>query len=394
MMKYSRTYYRDSPYYSGNHLVVLLLLVCRVNPIASFHILGHLQLPAMASLPFSRITITNGIAIPNVASTTTSRLRLAKDASEDGNSSSSSTGRRIRFSGADLSSLLESGDNDVAGNPFDTVLSFLSSDVVSIVLGLLGLCVVVFHRLVLLDSASADALTLQTRTDLLAVFACGSVLLNGVTKLDVTTALAESVILNGEKLSTPECMTRDDKQLQTITSSSDGSTLSWVLESLLVATPTKSAVILTKDKKRSTNNDGSNGWLIQWRAGIVPSTSTNPYAILVPEKSPILDRVGTPGNAKETYLPTLQALPGRFEFTYLPSNTQMALLIPITTTRSQQSTEKGNDHDDDGIVGSGEEGVINYNSVLVLGSDTAKSFTPRDIAWSRIVSERLGQHLI
>ena len=32
---------------------------------------------------------------------------------------------------------------------------------------------------------------------------------------------------------------------------------------------------------------------------------------------------------KESYLPTLQALPGKVEFTYLPSNAQEALLLPV-----------------------------------------------------------------
>ncbi|KAG7341569.1 hypothetical protein IV203_023522 [Nitzschia inconspicua] len=72
------------------------------------------------------------------------------------------------------------------------LLAWLSSDIVSIVLWSVGLLALVIHRLALLDvsTATADTLTLETRANLLAVFACGLVLLNGVTKLDVTTALA------------------------------------------------------------------------------------------------------------------------------------------------------------------------------------------------------------
>jgi hypothetical protein len=88
----------------------------------------------------------------------------------------------------------------------------------------------------------------------------------------------------------------------------------------------------------------------------------------VPETTPILDRVGSPTNVKETYLPTLQALPGRREFTYLPGNLQLALLIPIM-----------NENDE------------SRRKVLVLGGNTAKSFSPRDVAWCRIVAERMGQ---
>lgn len=93
------------------------------------------------------------------------------------------------------------------------------------------------------------------------------------------------------------------------------------------------------------------------RAGIVSSTTE------IPETTPILKRVATPGNTKETYLPTLQALPGKTEFPYLPSNTQLAVLIPF----------------DD-----------NNRRALVLGGNMAKSFSPRDVAWARIIAERMG----
>lgn len=82
---------------------------------------------------------------------------------------------RVRFSGS------ISPDSTLT-NPLDAFLSFLASDVLSIALGVIGLFAVVIHRLSFLDD-SADTLTVQTRTDLLATFACGSVLLNGVTKL-------------------------------------------------------------------------------------------------------------------------------------------------------------------------------------------------------------------
>lgn len=236
-------------------------------------------------------------------------------------------GGSVRFSGSDAT----------ITNPLDSFLSFVASDIVSIALGIAGLLAVVIHRWALLDD-SADALTLQTRTDLLATFACGSVLLNGVTKLDVTTALAESVVLEGRQLPTPEFL---DAELH------GKSTVAWGLESLLAATPGKSALLLQKAPTGT--------WDIAARAGKVPDSTT------VPETTPILNRVASLGNTKETYLPTLQALPGKTEFPYLPSNAQLAVLIPIETDR-----------------------------VLVLSGNTAKSFSPRDIAWSRIVAARMS----
>jgi Cofactor assembly of complex C subunit B, CCB2/CCB4/Platelet-activating factor acetylhydrolase, isoform II len=263
-------------------------------------------------------------------------------ASKKPTNDSSPPAMSVRFSGNANDSLVSSD------NPLDQLLAWLSSDIVSIVLGSVGLLAVVIHRLALLDasSATADALTSETRADLLAVFACGSVLLDGVTKLDVTTALAESVVLEGTTLTTTEMLQeKGDKEAT--------ASISWALESLITATPGKTAVVLTQN-----SNDE---WNVHSRAGVVPSTE---LALQVPEKSPILDRVGSPGNVKETYLPTLQALPGRFEFTYLPSNTQLVLLIPISSGK-----------------------------VLVLGSNTAKSFSPRDIAWSRVIADRIGEYL-
>ena len=56
---------------------------------------------------------------------------------------------------------------------------------------------------------------------------------------------------------------------------------------------------------------------------------------------------------RETYLPDLQALPGRVEFGYLPRNTQAVLLLPLCAGAS----------------------------MLVLGADRKRAFSPRDIAW-------------
>jgi hypothetical protein len=315
-------------------------------------------------------------------------IRLYAQSNDDTESLSSSP--RIRFNNNNNNNDNDDDNNNnnednMMSNPIDRLLTLLSSDSFSIVSGTIGLLIVVIHRWTMIlaigdadptslgstaaVTVAAEALTYQTRTDLLAVFACGSVLLNGVTQLDVTTALAESVVLDGITLSEPEQITsneRDNKKDDT------DSTLSWALQSLLVATPAKTAVIIT-----ATNDDQQQmRWTIRSRAGIVPSSSSSSTtSTSVPEKSPILDRVGSPNNSKETYLPTLQALPGRAEFTYLPTNAQLAILIPISSSLSLDDKPKTN------------------NSVLVLGGNTAKSFSPRDIAWSRIVAERLGEYL-
>lgn len=278
------------------------------------------------------------------------RSKLFAQTNEGSDSSPSSP--RVKFSDDFKTS---DDDSSSLANPLDRLLTLVASDAFSIVSGIIGLLAVVVYRwnLVLADSgrAAAEALTYQTRTDLLAVLASGSVLLNGVTKLDVTTALAESVVLEGTTLPEPELV-------ETAVGSSSGSgTLTWALEALLSATPAKTAILIANVDDR---------WSIQCRSGVVP---LSPSSLTITEKTPILERVGSPNNSKETYLPTLQALPGRTELTYLPNNTQMAVLIPIKSSSSSK------------------------NSVLVLGGNTAKSFTPRDIAWSRIIAEKLGENL-
>jgi hypothetical protein len=303
-------------------------------------------------------------------------IRLFAQSNEDTESTSSP---RIRFNNNNNNGNDDDNNNsndNMMSNPIDRFLTLLASDSFSIVSGTIGLLIVVLHRWTMIlaigdadptslgstaaVAVAAETLTYQTRTDLLAVFACGSVLLNGVTQLDVTTALAESVVLEGINLSEPEQITSNEKD----NSKDDDSTLSWALQSLLVATPAKTAVLIT------ATDDDQQQWTIRSRAGIVPSSSTTTTTTSVPKKAPILDRVGSPNNSKETYLPTLQALPGRAELTYLPTNSQLAVLIPIASSSDDKN-----------------------NSVLVLGGNRAKSFSPRDIAWSRIVAERLGEYL-
>ena len=88
-------------------------------------------------------------------------------------------------------------------------------------------------------------------------------------------------------------------------------------------------------------------------------------------RTPILDRFLKDGGVqKESYLPTLQALPGKVEFTYLPPNAQEALILPIEVQTSDRDSSK--------------------NVALVLGSDTAKNFSPKDVAWCQVLSSRIG----
>lgn len=204
-------------------------------------------------------------------------------------------------------------------------LPWIVSDIGSIVLGGCGLIALLIGRAFLDTGDDLVVSPATTRTNLLAVVATGTVLLNGISKLDVETALAETVDLQGVRVE-PE---------------------GWLLQSLLEATPAEAAVWL---KLTDTS-----GWQIHEAAGILPGSST--ATLQVPTKTPILDKFRS-GSKDESYLPTLQALPGRTEFTYLPSNTQSVVIVPIN---------KG---------------------VVVLGGNRARCFTPRDISWCQVVCQR------
>ena len=255
------------------------------------------------------------------------------------NNNESENKPKVRFSG------LGDSQSATVSNPADFAISWIASDVGSIVLGLAGIILLLVGRLALdADEVTQDAGQV-TRSNLLAVFAAGSVLLNGLSKLDVESAMSQAVTLVGETLPAPVFFT----------STPNDSEWRWVRESLQSATPTETAVVLEKE------GDGSS-WEVAAAVGIVPSTQGG----TLPQETPIVDRCLRDNQSAEAYLPTLQALPGRTEFTYLPTNTQAVLVLPVVTEP-------------------------NRKVALVLGSDQAKSYTPRDIAWCQVVAGRLSE---
>jgi hypothetical protein len=284
-----------------------------------------------------------------------SALQSLSLSSPGNNSNERKNKAKIRFSGLDL-------DRPADGRPLlDQLVAALTTDVASIVGGLLGLLLLLGGRLVLDDgvsvTASPEALGQATRVNLLAVFATGALLLNGISKLDVVAALAEKVVLQGVRVLPPYVESR------LVTST--GCLSSWVLESMLVASPAGSAVLLedTADDDHGTSPEpeDTQRWRIVAWAGIVPP-DLSPDKI--PPNTPILNRLLKADT--ETYLPTLQALPGRVEFSYFPINTQAVLLLPVATKPRK---------------------------VLALGADQARSFTPRDIAWCQAVANRISSSM-
>ena len=258
----------------------------------------------------------------------------------------------------------------------DYILSLVTSDLSSIILGSIGILLALSNRLSSIDyEATAIALNeaadmgSQTRMDLLAVFSAGAVLLNGVSKLDVTSVLAERVLLDGKDLqSEGNGIVYNDAHFGTTFHKN----LAWPLKAIRTSSPASTAVLLAHDAHHGK-------WNICALDGIVPYDENLWNEIPQDIPTPILDRFlkENQGN-KESYLPTLQALPGRVEFTYLPQNTQEVLLLPIDVH------VQGNNNNNDSVYD---------KAALVLGSDTAKTFTPRDVAWCQVLASRIGHDL-
>ncbi|KAL9187371.1 hypothetical protein ACHAXT_001474 [Thalassiosira profunda] len=265
-------------------------------------------------------------------------------------------------------------------SPVDQLLLAATSDKTSLLLGSAGILLLLLNRLV---SFPEDAVyeASRSRVDLLGVFAAGSVLLNGITKLDVESVQAERVALEG--VNEDEVVwTEGSKCLQS--SEKFRSTAEWALASFLRCSPARTAVLLAACPEEGQR------WTPIATMGIVPTDPDLRKAIPEGTTTPILDRMlrndgsikgGTVGGTdvlgatrkgpKESYLPTLQALPGRVEFTYLPGNAQEVLLLPVQ--------------------GPTEGAVDGRYYAVVLGGDTAKSFAPRDIAWCREIAAWIGE---
>lgn len=256
----------------------------------------------------------------------------------------------------------------------DSLLINLTSDRTSLLLGSVGIVIVLLNRIISFPEDAAYEAS-RSRIDLLAVFAAGSVLLNGISKLDVESVTAEQVALEG--INEASSVVWNDDNNFSFRGNTD--VVEWGLFSFLKCSPARTAVFLGKEEGQ--------GWVPLAMTGILPLDPSLRKS-LRSNSTPILDRMlrddgnikgGTVGGGaevigsqtrkgpKESYLPTLQALPGRIEFSYLPSNAQEALLLPVPS----------------------KEGDSRRYAV-VLGGDRAKSFAPRDISWCREIASWLS----
>lgn len=119
--------------------------------------------------------------------------------------------------------------------------------------------------------------------------------------------------------------------------------LSWLAKTAIRDTPATSVHVFQGDS-------------VLCQAGVVSAESAETFT-LPSARRPILGEAATTG--QEVYLPDLQILPGKLEFSYLPINCQSVLVLPVK------------------------------DLVVVFGTNQAKAMTVEDLARVRTLTRML-----
>ena len=196
-----------------------------------------------------------------------------------------------------------------------------------LVVGTLGGLGLLANRMVTLNLTTS-----QSRADALGVLLSAVLILTGLLWQQVQPKIPEAVILVGE-----EGLEIDDSLPDAVKTE-----LAWATHILLTNTVTK-VVAIYYDRKTIL------------RRGILgKSTQIN--------IGTIAERVMK--TQKPIYLVKLELYPGRFEFDYLPENTQGVIVQPV-----------------------GEKGV------MVLGANIPRSYTKQDENWIAAIADKLAYNL-
>ncbi|MBD2259841.1 cofactor assembly of complex C subunit B [Pseudanabaena sp. FACHB-2040] len=187
--------------------------------------------------------------------------------------------------------------------------------------------------LLLLNRIQTPALTeSQARSDVLGVILSALLILTGLLWQRVQPVTPEAVELVGEEGFDLDPALPDLVKTE----------LAWASHLILTNTVTRSLVAYW------------NGRVLMRRGILGPEPEVQPGAIV--------KRVLTTGRA--VYLVALRLYPGRFEFTYLPENTQGVICQPM-----------------------GQGGV------LILGANAPRSYTKQDELWIEGIADKVGNTL-
>ena len=180
---------------------------------------------------------------------------------------------------------------------------------------------------------TAELTNSQSRSDVLGVLLCSLLILTGLLWQQVQPRIPDAVVLEG--VQGMELYNGLGEQLKL--------ELAWASHILLTNTVTKTVIVYYQG-------------IVLLRRGILPEKSQLTIG-------PILERVLQ--GSHPVYLVSLSLYPGRFEFDYLPSNTQGVICQPI-----------------------GKKGV------LVLGANVPRSYSKQDENWIAALAEKLDSSLL
>ena len=214
--------------------------------------------------------------------------------------------------------------------------ALILSPEVSIGVGLALLLTLVFNRLF-----TDELLNSQSRADLIATIGPTVLVLEGLTRLDITPREAEPMPLDGREVSwvAPGLAPALQRQLE------------WTVEAAMTVLPTSSLAMWYGGETVALR-----GKLAE---GVAADGAEAHASAVVP--GPLLRKASESKSGAPDYLPNLQVLPGRVEFTYLPAATQAVLLVPLPK-----------------------------QGVLILGSDKQRAFREDDVAWARQLAAGLA----
>ena len=187
-----------------------------------------------------------------------------------------------------------------------------------------------------------DLLNSQSRADLIAAIAPVLIILKALGDLDITPREADPVAPLGEATAWVEPSLADVVKDE----------LEWAADSLLVAPCT--AMALWRD-----------GRTLMLRGTVPSAAAATPANAVIP--GPLLTKAVARRSGAPDYLPALQLLPGRVEFSYMPENSQGILMLPLSGDAA--------------------------GGALVLAADRQRGFGEEDISWARAVASRISESL-
>jgi hypothetical protein len=190
--------------------------------------------------------------------------------------------------------------------------------------------------------ATDDLLNSQSRADLIATIAPVLLTLDALNNLDITPKEADVVELAGTRVLWTEPSVEGGARRE----------LEWAAGTLMECLGCTSVAVWL-----------SNGATISARGLFTGAAAAAPASAVQP--GPLLTKCAASTSGAPEYLPALQLLPGRVEFSYFPEDTQALLMLPL-------GSQKG---------------------AVVLGANRKRAFASADVQWARAIAARLGTTL-